>query len=62
MLIRKMKTMIWILIYRRNKLFLALGTGDAVDDVPRLKEKSFESLSTSSAVDGELEISEYILT
>ena len=28
-----------MLIYRSNKLFLALGAGDAVDDMPRLKGK-----------------------
>ena len=28
-------------IYRSNKLFLALGAGDTVDDMPRLKYKSF---------------------
>ena len=34
-----------MLIYRSNKLFLALGAGDAVDDMPRLKGKISKVLS-----------------
>ena len=36
-----MSIMMKMIIYRSNKLFLALGAGDTVDDMPRLKYKSF---------------------
>ena len=37
----RLKWRIVKLFYRSNKLLLALGTRDAVDDMPRLKGKCF---------------------
>ena len=40
-----------MLIYRSNKLFLALSAGDAVDHMPRLKRKIFQSSKVLSKMD-----------